>query len=269
MTYILKDGGELHYEIRGKKGPWVLFLNGIMMSCASWASLNETMSQDYKFLLVDFRDQGKSSKLSDREYDWKIHVDDLIELLDFLCIDKINMLGVSYGGQVALEFTRHHQERLNSLMLVNVIPKVTTYLQSISDSWELAASMNSGKDFFTIAIPPIYSDVFYQKNIEWLKKRQDLFESMLTKEWFEGFTRLSKSAKFFDCSDLIEAIKVPTLVLSAEKDIITPAEQMKEMAGKIDNSVYLHIPNAGHAAFLEKQKEFLVVVKGFLSINNH
>lgn len=268
MTYLLKDGGQLHYEIRGKKGPWVCFLNGIMMSCASWASFNETMSQDYRFLLVDFRDQGKSSKLENREYDWKLHVDDLMELFDFLCIDSMNMLGVSYGGQVALEFTRHHQDILKSLMLVNVIPKVTTYLQSISDAWELAASMNSGKDFFTIAIPPIYSDIFYQNNIEWLKKRQDLFESMLTKEWFEGFTRLSKSAKYFDCSDLIESIKVPTLVLSAEKDIITPADKMKEMAGKIQDSVYLNIPDAGHAAFLEKQKAFLVAVKGFLSVNN-
>ncbi|HOO32212.1 MAG TPA: alpha/beta hydrolase [Thermotogota bacterium] len=265
MTFALKDGGEIYYEIRGKKGPWVCFLNGIMMSCASWASFNEEMSKDYRFLLIDFRDQGKSSKLEGRQYDWKLHVDDLVELFDFLSIDKINMLGVSYGGQVALEFTRYHQDRLNSLMLMNVIPKVTNYLQSISDSWELAASLNSGKDFFTVAIPPIYSDVFYQNNIEWLKRRQELFESMLTKEWFEGFTRLSKSAKYFDCSDLIEDIKVPTLVLSAQKDIITPAERMKEMAERIENSIYLDIPNSGHAAFLEKQREFLIAVKGFLA----
>ncbi len=266
MMLKLPDKGELYYEIHGDKGPWVVFLNGIMMSTASWAGLKDHMEKDYRLLLIDFRDQGKSSKMEESQYTWKIHVDDLIALLDHLKIEKINMLGVSYGGQVALEFTRNHQDRLASLLLVNVIPKVTKYLKAISDSWELAAAMNSGSDFFTISIPPIYSDVFYESNFSWLQKRQDIFEDMLTKEWFEGFTRLSKSAKDFDCSDLLEKIKVSTLVLSAERDILTPAEHMKEMASKIEKSIYLQIPNAGHAAFLEKQMEFLTVVKGFLSI---
>src|SRR6056297_904955 len=267
MILELTNGGTLYYETHGQQGPWVVFLNGIMMSTASWAGLREHISTDYRLLLVDFRDQGKSSKIENQAYTWKIHVNDLLELLDYLKINQINMLGVSYGGQVALEFTREHQDRLASLLLVNVIPKVTRFLQAISDSWELAANLNSGSDFFTIAIPPIYSDVFYEKQYDWLQKRQELFEKMLTQEWFEGFTRLSKSAKDFDCSDLIHKIKVPTLVLSAEKDILTPAEKMNEMASQIEDAVYLQIPNAGHAAFLEKQKAFLAAVKGFLSIN--
>ncbi|MFP4460658.1 MAG: alpha/beta fold hydrolase [Thermotogota bacterium] len=267
MTLQLSNGGELYYETHGQKGPWVIFLNGIMMNTTSWAGLKEIIAKDYRLLLMDFRDQGKSSKIKDLHYTWKVHVNDLLELLDHLKIDKINMLGVSYGGQVALEFTREHQNRLATLLLVNVISKVNKYLQAISDSWELAAKLNSGSDFFTIAIPPIYSDVFYEEHDEWLKKRQAIFEDMLTKEWFDGFSRLSKSAKNFDCSDLIETIRVPTLVLSAQKDILTPPEQMNDLASKIPNSVYLQIQNAGHAAFLEKQKAFLTAVKGFLSIN--
>jgi len=266
MIQTLSNGGEIYYETYGQNGPWVGFLNGIMMSTASWAGLKEYIASDYRLLLMDFRDQGQSSRLKDISYTWKLHVQDLLELLDALKIDKIHLLGVSYGGQVAIEFTREYQDRLASLMLVNVIEKVTKYLQAISDSWELAAKLNSGADFFTISIPPIYSDVFYDEQYEWLQKRQEIFEKILTKEWFEGFTRLSRSAKNFDCSDIIEKISVPTLVLSAEKDILTPAEQMNKMASKIKNSVYLQIPNAGHAAFLEKQMAFIIAVKGFLSI---
>lgn len=267
MNLELTNGGKIYYETYGQQGPWVVFLNGIMMSTASWEGFKESISKDNRLLLMDFRDQGNSSKIENQDYTWKLHVNDLLELLDHLKIDQIHMLGVSYGGQVALEFTRENQDRLASLLLVNVTPKVTRFLQAISDSWELAAKLNSGSDFFTIAIPPIYSDVFYEEQYDWLQKRQDIFEKMLTKEWFEGFTRLSKSAKDFDCSDLISKIKVPTLVLSAEKDILTPAEKMNEMASQIKDSVYLQIPNAGHAAFYEKQKAFLTAVKGFLSIN--
>ncbi len=267
MRLTLKDGGELYYEVHGGEGPWVTFLNGIMMSTASWAGFLDEMKRDYRLLLMDFRDQGRSSKMSTR-YDWKIHVNDLIELFDELSIKTINLLGVSYGGQVGLELTREYQDRLNTLMLVNVTPKVSKYLQAISDSWELAASLGSGRDFFTVAIPSIYSDVFYEQNLDWLKERQEMFEELLTEEWMKGFTRLSKSAKDFDCSDLIEDIHVPTLVLSADRDILTPAGEMKEMAGRIPDSTYLNIPDAGHAAFLEKQREFLSAVKGFLSLNN-
>lgn len=267
MFLDLKDGGKLHYEVHGDSGEWLVILNGIMMSTASWADFVEPFSRNFRLLLVDFRDQGKSSKLEGEKYDCSFHVSDLIELMDHLEIDKINMTGVSYGGQVALEFAKLQPERLKTLQLVTIIPKVNNYLTALGNSWESAAALEDGEEFFKIAIPPIYSDVFYENNFEWLENRQRMFKDALTKPWFDSFIRLSKSAKKFDRTDVLDTINVPTLVLCGEKDIITPAALMKKMAEKIPDSTILIIPETGHAAFLEKPSEFITAITGFVISN--
>ncbi len=264
MFLDLKDGGKLYYEVYGDSGEWLLILNGIMMSTASWKDFIDPFSKNFRLLLVDFRDQGRSSKLENMDYDCSFHVSDLVELLDCLGIDKINMTGVSYGGQVALEFAKLFPERLKTLQLVTIIPKVNNYLTALGDSWESAAKIGDGEEFFKIAIPPIYSDVFYEKNPEWLKNRQKMFKDLLKREWFESFIRLSQSAKHFNRTDVLKEIKIPVLVLCGEKDIITPASIMKEMAEEIDDCTTLIIPEAGHAAFLEKPSEFITSITGFI-----
>lgn len=263
LIFQLQDGGTLNYEVHGENGDWLVFLNGIMMSVPSWKDFVQAFRSDFRLLLVDFRDQGASSKRVE-EYPCAVQVNDLIELLDHLKIQRIHMMGVSYGGQVALEFCRNHLDRLKTLELVTVLPKVSTYLLAVGEGWETAAALNDGEKFFSLVIPSIYSDSFYEKQLEWLKNRQKTFKKALTAEWFQGFIRLSRSAKAFDCTDVLPNISVPTLVLCAGKDILTPATQMKAMAKQIPASTLLEIPDAGHAAFFEKPKAFITAVAGFI-----
>jgi len=267
MILPLKDGGQLYYETHGESGEWLLFLNGIMMSTPSWATFIPYLKPHYRLLLVDFRDQGKSSSL-EGSYSCQKHVPDLLQLLDHLHVPKIHMMGVSYGGQVALEFMRTAPSRVKTLMLVTVIPEVTNFLRAWGDAWDEAAALNDGEKFFQIAIPPIYSESFYEEKRDWLMERQKMFKSLLTPRWFEGFVRLSRSAKEFDCTDVLSRIDVPTLVVCAEKDILTPAPRMKDMARQIPGSTLLEIPDAGHAAFLEKPLAFLTAILGFLQLHS-
>ncbi|HNW47188.1 MAG TPA: alpha/beta fold hydrolase [Thermotogota bacterium] len=259
----LRDGGSLYYETFGAKGDWIVFLNGIMMSVPSWKDFTGRVSKHFRLLLVDFRDQGQSSKRAG-PYQCAVHVPDLVELFDHLGIESVHMMGVSYGGQVALEFCRAHQNRLKTLELVTVLPKVSNYLVAMGEGWEVAAALNDGARFFSLTIPSIYSDTFYAQRLEWLKNRQNAFRKTLTPEWFEAFIRLSQSANRFDCEDVLPTIRVPTLVLCAEKDILTPAKEMKEMAKLIPSATVLEIPDAGHAAFLEKPEAFLTAIIGYI-----
>ncbi len=262
MEFQLADGGTIYYQTHGEKGDWLVFLNGIMMNCMSWLNYVPKVAPFHRLLLLDFRDQGKSS-CRDPGYTSDVHVEDLIEMMDHLQIEKAHMMGVSYGGQVALHFVRQHPERLHSLSLVTVIPFVTRYMQAFGDAWETAAKLQNGADFFSLAIPPIYSESFYLEHWDWLKERQKLFHDFLTPQWFDGFLRLSQSAQTFDLRKMLKEIRVPTLLISAEKDILTPKDHMKEMARKIPGSIHLEIPDAGHGAFLEKPEAFLTALLGF------
>ena len=265
MTFLkTKDGVKIYYEVHRKGAP-ILFLNGIMMSTISWAYLVPIVSQKFQLILMDFRDQGRSSRMA-AEYDLDIHVGDVLALLDELGLEQINLLGLSYGGQVALKFALAHQDRLHTLILSNTNNFITNHLSEIGKAWEVAAALNDGEKFFQLAIPFIYSRDFYARALDQLHARQEMFKGMLTKEWFEAFIRLSHSTQNFQVTpEELEKITVPTLLIGAENDIITPVELMREMHNRINGSEFVIIPAAGHGAFLEKAEEFLTLVLGFLT----
>lgn len=76
----------------------------------------------------DFIGQLKSSKLKDT-YSLKNHVDDFIELMDHLKIDKIHLVGTSYGGEVAQRFAIDHPDRLKTLTLIDTLSEIDSMMK--------------------------------------------------------------------------------------------------------------------------------------------
>lgn len=259
-----EDGARLYYEVHGEGAP-VVFLSGIMMSTLSWANYVPAITKRYQLILFDFRDQGRSSRMQE-EYALDIHAGDLLQLIDSLGLPKIHLLGLSYGGQVALKFALSHQDRLSTLTLSNTNSVISNHLSEIGRAWEVAAKLNDGEKFFQLAIPFIYSRSFYQRSLEMLHERQTMFKTMLTREWFEGFIRLCRSTKDYHVSpEEMQKIGVPTLLIGAEDDIITPISLMGTMHENIKDCEFITLPKAGHGAFLERANEFLTIVIGFIT----
>jgi 3-oxoadipate enol-lactonase len=260
----LKDGAKIYYEVHGQGEP-ILFLHGIMMSTASWLTFIPEISIRFRLILLDFRDQGQSSRMGE-PYDQEIHVGDVLALLDALKISRVHIMGLSYGGQVALRFALRHQKRIRSLCLFNTPNRVTHHLQEIGKAWETAAELNDGARFFQLAVPFIYSEPFYQAHLDFLLERQKMFKSLLTRDWFEGFIRLSRSVKgYFVSPEELKTITVPALLVGADLDVIVSPHSMKDIHENIPGCEFLMIPNSGHGAFLEKMNEFLTVLIGFVS----
>lgn len=258
-----RDGAQLYYELHGQGEP-AIFLNGIMMNTLSWMDLIPTVATELRVILLDFRDQGNSSKMAE-QYDLDLHVDDVRQLLDELELHRVHMLGLSYGGEVALKFALRHQDRLKTLILANTVSSISDHLQEIGRAWETAAELNDGAKFFQLAIPFIYSATFYRTHREQLRQRQEVFRTMLTQDWFEGFVRLVRSTSNYRLSpEELRQIKVPTLVIGAEHDIIAPMSEIMIIHENVGGSEFIIIPQAGHGAFLEKPGEFLTGVLGFI-----
>ena len=216
------NGVEIYYSLEGSGPETIVFLNGIMMNTLSWNAFVPVLTEtnNYRFLRVDFRDMGFSSPYKD-DYDVSIHVDDLKGLFDELGLEKVHLMGVSYGAMVAMLFALKYPDYLSTLILPNCVAQVTKFLQAASDIWEYSAATNSGELFFKLSMPFIYSDDFYNRNWQWLKEREAIFDQILTKEYFEALNRLSRSSKDFDILDQIHRIKTPTLLIAGTRDIIT------------------------------------------------
>ncbi|WP_026476462.1 alpha/beta fold hydrolase [Alkaliphilus transvaalensis] len=267
MSKVAINGVEINYKVTGEGEQVLLILNGIMMSVTSWTNMTPIYNKaGYKVINVDFRDQGESGA-SPEDYDNTQHVSDLKGLLDYLEIKECNIMGISYGGQVAMLFALKYPEMVKGLILANTISRLTNYLAAIGASWDEAAKLKDGEKFFKLAMPLIYSDTFYEKNEKWLKDRVKIFGKILTDQWFERYLRLSSSLNNYDISELIGDIKAPTLVIASDKDVVTPYEELHLIHKKIPNSKFVVIPEAGHASCYEKTDEFNLLVVGFLGIH--
>ena len=137
MAYFDFQGKQIYYEEHGQGRP-LLVLNGIMMSCKSWAEFVEPFSEHNRLLLLDFLDQGRSARM-DGPFDQALQAQVALALLDHLGIERACVLGISYGGEVALRFAIEHPGRVERLLLFNTTARTGPWLGDIGDAWNLAA----------------------------------------------------------------------------------------------------------------------------------
>lgn len=269
MPTVKIQGKKIYYELHGEGEP-IIFLNGIMMSTLSWKPFLSVFS-GYKMVLVDFIDQGRSDYFSSMDseedgYDQFLHVEMLSEFIEKLELGRVHLMGISYGGEVAMKFALKYGKQLRSLILSNTTAVTTNIMKDIEVAWELAAASYDGRTFFKATMPYIYSTKFYEENFDWLKAREEVLIRSLTKEWYDGFRRAVKSANNHNVLSELELIKTPTLILGAELDIITPIRYQEEIHKRIKDSRMVVINGAGHALMYEKPYEFALNIIGFINI---
>ncbi|MDR3050782.1 MAG: alpha/beta hydrolase [Oscillospiraceae bacterium] len=262
MATFLFENRPLYYEEHGVGRPLIV-LNGIFMSCASWAAFAPGFSQHCRLILLDLLDQGRSAKM-DGEYTQALQVRAVAALMDHLQLDQADLMGISYGGEVALQLAVTHPQRIRRLVLSNTAAYTSDWLRDIGHAWEYAFASRDGHQFFKTCIPIVYSPQFYEANYAWASAREELFVRAFSPEVYDAFARLTRSAETHDVRSKLGAITAPTLVISSEMDYVTPPYQQAELAARIPNASHLRIEGAGHAVMYEKPIAFASVVLGFL-----
>lgn len=262
MAFINIDSVELYYEIHGDGFP-LLILNGIMMSTMSWQKLIPHL-EDTKIILLDLPDQGQSGELKtlySQEDIGKI-VEKFIESLG---LEKLDILGISYGGEIAQILSINLGDKIRKLILANTTPITTKQLKSIGDSWLTSSKKYDGGKLFEESFPLIYSNTFYENNSEWIVKRLKLVPDSLTQKWFDGFSRLVISAENLNVVNRLKKITADTLIISADEDFLTPSNLQMVLEKEIANSKRITIHKSGHASMYEQPEMFMMIVKGFLT----
>ena len=266
--FKIKDK-DIYYELDGSSNnPKLLILNGIMMSTASWTPFMDTLKEHFQILRMDFYDQGKSSKLNG-SYTQKIQVDLIKELLDYLEIDKINIAGISYGGEVALLFALDYPEKIERVILFNSGAYTNPWLKDIGDGWIKAGQTRNGELYYKTTIPVIYSTKYYEEKIEWMRNREKVLVPIFSNEVFlDAMERLTRSAESFDARKRLSEIDLPILIVTAENDILTPKKDQEYLYKNIKDAKWIIIPEAGHASMYENPSMFTTLITGFFLIKD-
>lgn len=258
------DGKSIYYETYGQGKPLVL-LNGIMMSCPSWAPFIPVLSAQNQLILVDFFDQGRSEKLEGQCYDHALQVEAVRALLDTLGLEKACIAGISYGSEVALELAVTYPERVERLILFNATAATGWWLGDIGKGWNLAAS--NAQAYYHTAIPVIYSPAFYTHRHEWMEQRKTLLVQLFGNEAFMGaMRRLTASSDHYDLRQRVCEIRCPTLVVACQEDYLTPLKEQEFLAQQIPGCRLVVLPQCGHASMYEQPTLFATLLVGFANV---
>ncbi|WP_313345780.1 alpha/beta hydrolase [Sedimentibacter sp.] len=265
MSYFNYKGKQIYYEVHGT-GKTIVILNGIMMSTISWIPFIDAFSANNQLILIDMLDQGRSDKMEGISYTSLEQVEVLKTLADELGFDKLNIVGISYGGEVALQFAVKYSDMIERLVLFNTTGKTSSWLRDIGEAWN--RSINDPMDYYCTTIPYIYSPRFYEEKHEWMEKRKALLTNgvFYDKTFMDSMVRLTKSADFYDVIKELHKIKNPTLIVSSGNDFVTPLDEQKVLNQLITSSEHIILPNTGHASMYERPTLFSALALGFINL---
>ncbi|MCL2362728.1 MAG: alpha/beta hydrolase [Defluviitaleaceae bacterium] len=262
MAQFEYQGKKIHYETHGEGAPLVL-LNGIMMSTLSWYQFITPLSANNKLILMDFIDQGQSDKYGGEGYSLDLQVEVLKALLDHLELKNPAIAGISYGGNVALQFAASYPDYVNRLIIFNAAASTGAWLKELGQSWTMSAE--DPVHFYNTTIPIIYSQEFYNSRPDWVKVRRDFLTSQVftNKAFMDGLVRLTRSADDYNIEDRLGNITAKTLIIASETDPITPPAQQYKLKDGIKDSDLVLLPGTGHASMYERPALFVSLLTGF------
>ncbi len=251
---------EIYYEIKGQGDP-LLMIMGLKFSLLDWGEkLPQELAKNYKVILFDNRDAGRSSQAT-RFYSIADMANDASGFLDELGILKAHVFGISMGGMIAQHFALNHANKLDKLILGCTMAggdcSVPGSMGGIAFS-----SNQSQQDEDENLLKLLFPDGFITNN------RPDLLKFIQTtkpyhsepaaveRQWSAIFTH--------DTCNLLQNITAPTLMLTGDSDVAIPSQNSNVLSQKILNSRLEVIKGAAHAFCYSHWQETAKLVTKFL-----
>ena len=236
----------------------------------TWGSNIDSFAKDYRIILPDLLWFGGS--YSDIKPSLQNQADEIWNYIEAhkKSHEKVSIMGVSYGGFVALQLVQDHSSELQSVIIVDS-PGGNFDDQAISE-------LNQR---FHISDP---ADLFVPTQPEQIQRLLDLCmfkpipplpQRMLTQIYERDFSTfheqrrnlLAELPKNRDQYLKYEGPTPPMLVVWGEQDEVFPVEFGQKLSSDFDAELFV-IPNTRHAPNIEKPKVFEKKVLEFLQSNN-
>lgn len=261
MPFARVDRIRLVYDVYGQGVP-VLWIHGFPLGRWLWDPQVRSLSDGVRSIAVDLRGFGGSSA-PEGPYTMEQFAADLRGLMDALGIERAVLAGLSMGGYIAFAFYAAYPERVRGLILADT--------RHQADTPEARANRYALIDRIRQEGPRAAVEAFLPQLLgaTTQRERPDLVEALRRKMMSNPAAgligALQAMAERPDRTALLPTIRVPTLILVGEEDVVTPPEVAQEMAAGIPGARLVQIPRAGHLANLEAPDAFNEAVRAFLS----
>jgi 3-oxoadipate enol-lactonase len=252
---ITNNGYDIGYaEAGGGDATAIVFLHGVGSDKSVWHPQLDDFGRTRRAIAFDYPGYGDSdpapSGTTRDDY-----ASAIISAMHELGIDRAHICGLSLGGVVAIAMHHADPERCASLILADTFavhpdgPAI--YQRSLDGSHDLPAMAEARAD--VLLAQPADPEV-----------RREVVETMSRID--PAAFRIGAEAVWLaDQRERTQAIRVPTLIIVGDQDLVTPVDLSNELVDLISDARMRVIAGAGHLTNLEKPEEFNGAVDSFLS----
>jgi proline iminopeptidase len=243
--------------------------------------------QDYaQLVFIDQRGCGWSKKTKKNDYTLDNNIEDIEALRKYLGLNKICVLGISYGGMVAQGYAIRYSKYIEKLILVVTAPsyhfisEARNYLQKFGNAKQISVcekylwngTFNSNRDinhYFKL-MDPLY--IYNYKNkkrrkMSLEKNNPDQYKNILSYEVLNaGFGDFLHNFNFIP---KLKKISCSTLVLAGQNDWVCSPNQSRIIAKHIPNVKLKIFRKCGHALTTDVNDKYIKEVKHFLAIKSN
>lgn len=226
-----------------------------------------------QLVFIDHRGCGRSKKTYPKDYTLENNVEDIEALRKHLGLEKIAILGASYGGIVAQAYAIRYPKRVSKLILAVTSPShhfIAEAKQILHDRGtpkqiEIAKKLWSGTfksqkelaQYFKL-MEPLYSVVAKTKKKHIYSNIKTTWSYDALNKGFSGFLR------HFNLIPRLKKITAPTLILAGAQDWICPPTQSKLLAMHIPNAKLKIFKDAAHAIATDAHAQYIKSIQSFL-----
>lgn len=263
------DGAQVHWEYFGQGDrPVVALLNGLAMHTRAWYSFLPRLSDQFDVLLYDYPGQGRSSQ-EDRSCLIPRLGDYLASIADGLRIERLHLAGISYGGFVALDFARLHQDRLSTLTVSGILLSHETLFRMYED---LSLRFYRGSlELFEVYTHYMYEKIFGEPYVRGCYASLEPMRTRFYERYKDArhcLIRLTEAQDpFFAALDEnlpgYRAVRTPTLVIAGAEDRAIPPSVQRKICGILPCTRFELVEGCGHCVYIERPDAFFGWLKAF------
>jgi pimeloyl-ACP methyl ester carboxylesterase len=251
MEFELKKEKKFQYVEQGQ-GPVILLLHGLFGALSNFREVINHFSKDYTVVIPMLpiyslplfnTNVGNIAKFVHKFVTYKKY-------------DKVNLVGNSLGGHVALVYALKHPEKVNTMTLTG---SSGLYENAMGGTFPRREDYNYIKEKVKFTF---YDPANATKDLV-----DEVYEIVNDKARLIRVLAIAKSAIRHNMANDLEKYKMPVCLIWGRNDNITPPPVAEEFHYLLPRSDLFWIEECGHAAMMERPKEFNDILGKWLNEN--
>ncbi|MFH2006338.1 MAG: alpha/beta hydrolase [bacterium] len=252
--------------------------NGLGGTFAAWRHVYRAIGDRYRFVCWDYRGLYGSAKPNDlSSVTVPNHCRDLELLLQRESISEAVFIGWSMGTQVNFEFYRLHPEMFKGLVLLNGtcgtpfdtalgIPGSKQIILAGLELMRRYPSIISKGSTLATSWPKLIP-VLQQLGLVGKTLDMEVFTELagdFVRLDFETYAETLKALGEHDACDVVDRVTCPSLIITGDRDIMTPVKTAEHIRGRIPDCDLKVIKGATHYAAVEFPDQVIQAIEEFL-----